>query len=69
MWLLIRTFRVVKKHVRAFFKIFTHTYYAFHCYVPSIFINDVRRSTQAWLQNLALFRSISSKKAKKDESI
>ena len=35
---------------------------------PYLF-NGVRRSTQAWLENLALFRSISSKKAKKDESI
>ena len=35
---------------------------------PYLF-NGVLRSTQAWLQNLALFRSISSKKAKKDEII
>ena len=39
---------------------------ALHIYLTAF---DARRSTQAWLQNLALFRSISSKKAKKDESI
>ena len=49
-------------------KVFVFTTHFTAMCTPYLF-NGVRRSTQAWLQNLALFGSISSKKAKKDKSI